>query len=99
LAVQNAERDARWAAEQLELAEAAVESARAAVASARLQGEMVAQAALDVLQVANVDANLASDSADRLAADLKFARHKLGVQVPVDEIVFIPAPPVRAGYH
>jgi peptidoglycan hydrolase-like protein with peptidoglycan-binding domain len=95
LAVQNAERDARWAAEQLELAEAAVESARAAVASARLQDEMAVQAALDVLQVAKVDAKLASDSADRLAADLKFARHKLGVQVPVDEIVFIPAPPVR----
>jgi multidrug efflux pump subunit AcrA (membrane-fusion protein) len=95
LAVQNAERDARWAAEQLELAEAAVESARATVASARLQDEMAVQAALDVLQVAKVDAKLASDSADRLAADLKFARHKLGVQVPVDEIVFIPAPPVR----
>jgi hypothetical protein len=87
--------DARLAAEQLELTEATVESARAAVESTRLQGEMAVQAALDALQIAKVDAKLAADSADQLAADLKFARRKLGVQVPVDEIVFIPAPPVR----
>ncbi len=95
LAVQTAERDARLAAEQLELTEATVESARAAVESTRLQGEMAVQTALDALQIAKVDAKLAADSADRLAAGLKFARRKLGVQVPVDEIVFIPAPPVR----
>jgi peptidoglycan hydrolase-like protein with peptidoglycan-binding domain len=95
LAFQTAERDARLAAEQLELTEARIESARAAVESTRLQGEMAVQAALDALQVAEFDAKLAADSADRLAADLKFARRKLGVQVPVDEIVFIPALPVR----
>ena len=95
LAAQTAERDVRLAAEQLETTEAAVESTRAAVASARLQGEMAVQSALDALQVAQLDAKLAAASANRLAADLKLAKRKLGVQVPVDEIVFIPAPPVR----
>jgi hypothetical protein len=95
LAVQNAERDARLAAEQLELTEATIESARAAVKSTRLQGEMAVQAALDALQVAEVDAKLAVERADQLTADLKFAKRKLGVQAPVDEIVFIPALPVR----
>ncbi len=88
LAVQAAERDARLAAEQIELAEAAV-------ASARLAGEMQIQAVLDAQEVAELTAQLAADRADRLAADLEIARRKLGVQVPVDEIVFIPALPVR----
>ena len=51
--------------------------------------------ALDALKVAELDAKLAADRADRFAADLATARSKLGVQVPVDEIVFIPALPVR----
>ncbi|OEU48112.1 MAG: peptidoglycan-binding protein [Desulfuromonadales bacterium C00003096] len=95
LAVQAAERDARLAAEQLELAEAMVDSARAAVESARLQGEMAVQAALDARQIAKLDAKLAAARAHRLARDLNLARRKLGVQVPVDEIVFIPTLPVR----
>ena len=86
--MQAADRDARLAAEQNELAEAAV-------ASARLAGEMQIQAVLDAQEVAELTAQLAADRADRLAADLEIARRKLGVQVPVDEIVFIPALPVR----
>ena len=39
--------------------------------------------------------NLAADRANRLAADLDNARRKLGVQIPVDEILFVPALPVR----
>ena len=66
LAVQAAERDARLAAEQLELAEAMVDSARAAVESARLQGEMAVQAALDARQIAKLDAKLAAARAHRL---------------------------------
>jgi hypothetical protein len=88
LAVQAAEREAKLAAEQLEPAEAAVKSTR-------LVGEITVQAALDALQVAKLDAKLAADRADRLATDLKIARGKLGVQVPVDEIIFIPVLPVR----
>lgn len=88
LAVQAAERDAKLAAQQFELAEAAVKSAR-------LQGEKAIRAALDAQKVAELEARLAADRANQLAADLDIAKRKLGVQVPVDEIVFIPALPVR----
>jgi multidrug efflux pump subunit AcrA (membrane-fusion protein) len=88
LAIQVAERDAALAEEQLALAEAAVKSAR-------LAGELSVRAALDAKKVAELDARLAAERADRLAADLALARSRLGVQVPVDEIVFIPALPVR----
>jgi multidrug efflux pump subunit AcrA (membrane-fusion protein) len=76
------------AAEQYELAKAAVESAR-------LAGEMAIQAALDAKEVADVDAQLAADRLERVRADLDRATQKLGVQVPLDEIVFVPLLPVR----
>jgi peptidoglycan hydrolase-like protein with peptidoglycan-binding domain len=88
LAIQAAERDSQLAAEQHALAEAAVKSAR-------LAGEMSVQAALDSQRVAELDARLAADRADRLARDLSLARSRLGVQIPVDEIVFIRSLPVR----
>jgi len=88
LAIQAAKRETKLAAEQLELAEAAVKSTR-------LEGEMAIQAALDALKVAEFDARLASHQADRLTADFDIAKQKLGMQVPADEIVFIPAAPVR----
>jgi hypothetical protein len=88
LAVQAAERDAALAAEQLELAEATVRSAR-------LAGELAVQAAIDSQKVAALDAKLAAERAHRLAAELQVARSRLGVQVPVDEVVFIPLLPVR----
>jgi multidrug efflux pump subunit AcrA (membrane-fusion protein) len=88
LAIQVAERDAQLAAEQVALAEAAVKSAR-------LAGELSVRAAVDAQKVAELDARLAAERAERLAADLALAKSRLGVQVPVDEIVFIPALPVR----
>ena len=88
LAVQAAERDAMLAPERLELAEAAVKSAR-------LEGEKAVRAALDAQKIAELEARLAADRAHRLGSDLDIARRKLGVQVPVDEIVFIPVLPVR----
>jgi peptidoglycan hydrolase-like protein with peptidoglycan-binding domain len=88
LAIHAAERDARLAAEQLEVAEATVKSAR-------LAGELAIQAALDDQKVAELEAGLAADRVARLRPDLKIARRKLGVQVPVDEIAFVSALPVR----
>lgn len=76
-------------------AEAGLKQAEAGVKAARLAGGMAIQAALDAQKVAELDANLAADRAMRLAADLDAARRKLGIQVPVDEIVFLPALPVR----
>jgi multidrug efflux pump subunit AcrA (membrane-fusion protein) len=88
LAVKAAERDAQLAAEQLELAEASVRSAR-------LAGELSVRAAVDAQRVAELDAKLAAERAARIAAELAIARSRLGVQVPADEVVFIPTLPVR----
>lgn len=88
LAVRVAERDA-------ELAAAEIEAARVTVESARLAGELKVQAAIDAAEVAKLSARLAAEQARRLAADLEVARSKLGIQVPVDEIVFFPDLPVR----
>jgi peptidoglycan hydrolase-like protein with peptidoglycan-binding domain len=88
LAIHAAEREARLATEQFELA-------KAAVTSTRLEGKIAIQAALDAQEIAKLDARLAADRADRLAGELAAARGKLGVQVPADEIVFLPALPVR----
>ncbi|MGH8656595.1 MAG: peptidoglycan-binding protein [Gammaproteobacteria bacterium] len=89
VAIRAAERDANLAAAQFELAEAAVKSAQ-------LEGEVAVQTALDAQRVAQFDAKLTAERADRLAADFDMAKRKLGVQVPIDEIVFIPILPVRA---
>jgi multidrug efflux pump subunit AcrA (membrane-fusion protein) len=88
LAIMTAERDAKLAAEQLALAEAAGRSVR-------LEGAKTVQAALDAQKLAELDARLTAARANRLAADLETARRKMGVQVPVDEVVFLPALPVR----
>ena len=88
-ALHAAEREVQLAPRQFELAEAAVRSAQ-------LEGELAVQAALDARKIAEIEAKLAADRADRLAANLATAKSKLGVQIPVDEIVFIPALPVRA---
>ncbi|HYZ33835.1 MAG TPA: peptidoglycan-binding protein [Crenalkalicoccus sp.] len=88
LAVQAAEREVQMAAERVRLAEAAVRSAQ-------LEGARAVRAALDAQKVADFDVKLATERAERLAAELEQARARLGVQVPADEVVFIPALPVR----
>jgi hypothetical protein len=45
--------------------------------------------------VADYDAKLTAERASQLEAELQAARQKLGVQVPLDEVVFIPELPVR----
>lgn len=89
LAVQAAERASNLAASQSEVA-------RAAVKAARLEGELSVQTALDAQKVAEFEAKLAVEKAAQLSTDLDVARRKVGVQVPIDEIVFIPVLPVRA---
>jgi hypothetical protein len=88
LAVQAAQHEASLASQRVARAEAALNAAR-------LDGEKMIQAALDAKQIAQLEARLATERANRAAADLDFARRKLGVQVPVDEIVFIRTLPVR----
>jgi peptidoglycan hydrolase-like protein with peptidoglycan-binding domain len=69
--------------------------AQAAVEAAQLAGEVEIQAAIDAQKAAEQEAKRLKDLAIRLAADLEIAQRRAGVKVPVDEIVFIPALPVR----
>jgi peptidoglycan hydrolase-like protein with peptidoglycan-binding domain len=76
-------------------ADANLELARSSVRSAEQDGEVTYRAAQDAEKVAKLEAKLTTERADRAAADLQRAKEKLGIQVPLDEIVFIPALPVR----
>lgn len=94
-AVQAAERLAGQGGSRLQQAEGAVAAAQSAAHAARLDGERLLRLAQDAMQVAELDARLSAARASQLAADLAQARQKLGVQVPVDELVFIRTLPVR----
>ena len=94
-AVLAAERATAQVGGKIERAETAVASARLAEKSVRVEGDRLVQVALDAQRLAEFDARLADERLRPLAADLALARQKLGVQVPVDEIVFIRALPVR----
>ncbi len=87
--------DPRTTRTQRDAADAQLEVARVAAVSAKLQGELAVQAAMNAQKAAELDAQLAEEKTARLAAELDLAKRKAGVQVPVDEIVFIAAPPVR----
>ena len=76
-------------------AEADLAVARAAVTSTQLAGEVAIQAAIDAQHDAERKAKRLTDAADRIAQDLDLARRNTGVQVPVDELVFVPTLPVR----
>jgi multidrug efflux pump subunit AcrA (membrane-fusion protein) len=76
-------------------ADANLELARAAVRSAELEGEVTLQAAIDARKVADYDARLTADRVAQLETELQAVKQKLGVQVPLDEVVFLPELPVR----
>jgi peptidoglycan hydrolase-like protein with peptidoglycan-binding domain len=88
LAIQTATREADLAEERIQVAEAALNAAR-------LEGERSVRAAQEQQKLAEFDLKVASERAQRLERELTAAREKLSVQVPADEIVFIPSLPVR----
>jgi multidrug efflux pump subunit AcrA (membrane-fusion protein) len=88
LALQTAEREASLAEERIKIAEVAVNAAR-------LEGERSVRAALELQTLAEFDVKVASERAGRLDRELAAARARLGVQVPADEVVFIPSLPIR----
>jgi peptidoglycan hydrolase-like protein with peptidoglycan-binding domain len=95
------------AEDALALAPLAVEAARAqaayevAVASgsartaAQLAGEMAVRAAEDAEKAAEREVERLTNLVDQITADLEAARRKVDSPVPIDEIVFIPAFPIR----
>ncbi len=76
-------------------AEAEFASAQTTQAATKLAGEVDVQIAIDAQSAAERDAKAANDTVQRLTADLGLAKSKTGVQVPSDEVVFVPALPVR----
>jgi peptidoglycan hydrolase-like protein with peptidoglycan-binding domain len=95
LAVQTAERASQSVGEKIQQAAAAQSAARLAERSVRLEGEKAVRAAVDAQKLAMLDARLSAERARQLSTDLELAKRKMGVQVPVDEVVFIPSLPVR----
>lgn len=90
-----AERASSQVSSKIEAAQAAVASARLNEKAIRLEGEKAVRAALDAQKLAELDARMANERARQLSNDLSLARQKMGVQIPVDELVFIRALPVR----
>ena len=76
-------------------ANADLEAATAAVNAAQLEGEVTIQAAVDALKAAQRTADTATNLVNQITADLDAAHRENGVQVPADEIVFLPRVPVR----
>lgn len=84
------------AAQDAAAAPLAVEAARAqAVGEPPAVGEYIVQSALDEQAAAQREAQRLSEYAARLAADLETARARSGLGVPADELIFVPALPVR----
>ena len=88
VAAQAVEQDADLAVRQVELAEVTAKTVQ-------LEGEVAVLAALESQRIAQFDARLTADRADQLTTNLDIAKRKLGIQVPLDEIVFLPSLPVR----
>lgn len=85
----------RTAEQESQLGGARQRQAEITLRSARLEAAKLVRAAADAQKIADFDAALAIERADRLAAELAQAKARIGVQVPADELVFIPSLPVR----
>ena len=88
LAIDNATREASLTDERIKAAEGAVKAAS-------LEGERSVRAAQEQQTLAEFDVKVATERYERLDRELAAARAKLGVQVPADEVVFIPSLPIR----
>lgn len=81
--------------QELTSANADLEAATAAVAAARLEGDIAIQTALDNHEAAKREVDIALLEVNQITAQLDQARHQAGIQIPSDEIVFLPGLPVR----
>jgi peptidoglycan hydrolase-like protein with peptidoglycan-binding domain len=76
-------------------AEAELEAAQSLATARHLEGEVAIQIAINAQKAAEREVSLITEHVNRLTADLDDARSATGVIVPVDEIIFLPAVPVR----
>ena len=76
-------------------ATAELEVAQSVAKATELEGEVVIQAAIDAQKAAEREAKRADDLVTQLTTALDDFQSKTGVQVPADELVFVPSLPVR----
>lgn len=88
LAIRNAARESELAGKRIGVAEATVESAR-------LEGDRGISQAMEQRKVAEFDLKVASERAARLESEYNAMAERLGIQLPADEVVFVPTLPVR----
>lgn len=88
MAVRLSEREASLSSDRAALG-------RSAQRAAQLEGARSVQVAQDARALAVLDLEIATDRAQQLARDVETSRQRIGMQVPIDEIVFIRNLPVR----
>jgi hypothetical protein len=76
-------------------ADSKVDIARSGIEAAKLEGESTIRAALDAQKMVQYDVQLTTEREAQAKLEWQNAVRKLGVSVPLDEIVFIPSMPVR----
>jgi hypothetical protein len=76
-------------------ADAKIEAARAGLRAALAEGEAMIHSAVEAKKLAEFDVQVATSRLERAGTELVKALNKVGVQLPVDEIVFLPRLPVR----
>lgn len=87
--------DPRQPASARQAADLKLELAREAAKATQLASDVAVQEAVDSEATLLREANLAANRADQLRAELESARRHIGIQVPADELVFLPQLPVR----
>jgi peptidoglycan hydrolase-like protein with peptidoglycan-binding domain len=87
--------DPNATSEDRTVASAHVEIAQAAATAAQLAGEAAIQNAINAQKSAERAASAAAGLVNQLRAELDEARREAGVQIPANEIVFLPSLPVR----
>ncbi|MEZ4663158.1 MAG: peptidoglycan-binding protein [Caldilineaceae bacterium] len=79
----------------LVVANAELAGAQSAQSATQLEGEVAIQDALSAQTIAEREVTIARELVAQLTAELDAARSRTGIQVPADEVVFMPSTPVR----
>lgn len=87
--------DPNAGAEERLRSQAELVAAQAAAQASRLEGELAIRLASDAQRASERAVALATARETDLAADLERVRSEIGVNLPADEIVFVPTLPIR----
>lgn len=87
--------DPRQPKTALETANAKLDLARAKLDKAQLDTEVAEQSAQDRVKLESLKLQLAEQNHSKLSAQIDSLKSRLGAQLPLDEVLFIPSLPVR----